>query len=174
MNDAPSGYRIEQALSAWQSTRARLLTEDADMAQDEAALSALLGPAEGDVRDILARLLRGAQHARDMADAASERVDQVRARQERYKRRAEQMRATAFAIMDALGERKIELPDLTASIAGGRQSVVIVDETAIPDAFVKISRTPDKTALLSSLKAGEAIPGAELSNGLPQLQIRGK
>ena len=138
MNDI-SGYKIEQAVSAWQSARSRLLAEDADLAHDEAALSALLGPEEGDVRDILARLLRGARHAASQAVAASDMAADIKAREARFKARAEAMRGTAFAIMDAIGERKIELPDLTATIRAGTVSAQITDETAIPEEYIRVT-----------------------------------
>lgn len=174
--DAPSGYRIEQALSVWQSARARLLNDDADLAHDEAALADLLGAEAGDVRNILARLLRGAVHAGAMASAAADQVEAMRGRQDRYKRRSESMRGTAFAIMDAIGEVKIELPDITASIRRGAQSATITDEAAVPDIYVEIvtTRKIDKAVLLSTLKSGESVPGAVLSNGLASLSIRTK
>ena len=54
----PSGYRIEQAMSVWESARERLLS--GELAQDDqAALTdELLGAAEGEVDDVLARVLR--------------------------------------------------------------------------------------------------------------------
>lgn len=168
----PSPYQIEQALSAWMSARARILSDD--LASDEAALAEMLGPETGDVMDILQRLLRGAMHAKDMAEAAGDRIEEIQARRDRYRRRADTMRGVAFSIMDAIGERKIELPDVTATIAAGRQSVVITDEAAIPDQFVRTKREPDKAALLAALKVGYEIPGAVLANGIDTLQLRTK
>ncbi|HET8636404.1 MAG TPA: siphovirus Gp157 family protein [Acidobacteriaceae bacterium] len=170
---APSGYKIEQVMSAWMAARARLAA-DPDMADDEAALYEALGPQEGDVRDILARLLRAASHSSDMHKAAKERAEAIAERADRYKRRAESLRTTAFSIMDLLGERKVELPDVTATISAGRPSVTIVDDSALPDRFIRVKREPDKSALLAALKSGEDIPGATLSNGSPSLQLRTK
>lgn len=174
MMDAPSGYRVEQALSAWHSARSRLLTEDADLAHDEAALSELLGSEEGDVRDVLARLLRAACMATLMANSAGEMANEIKARQDRYKRRADSMRGTAFAIMDALGERRLELPDLTASIRAGTPSVIITDEAALPAEYIRITKAPDKAAILADLKQGVVVEGAQLSNGIPSLAVRTK
>jgi hypothetical protein len=169
-----SGYRIEQALSTWQAARARLLSEDAELAHDEAALQLLLGDAEGDVQSILARLLRGAVHATSMATAAAEQIETMKGRQDRYKRRAENMRATAYAVMEVMNEARVELPDLTASIRKGVQSALITDEEAVPDIYVEVvtTRKIDKQTVLSVLKSGGEVPGAELSNGMPNLAIR--
>lgn len=173
---APSGYRVEQAVSAWQSARARLLADDADLAGDEAALAALLGPQDGEVRDILSRLLSATQHAAAMAEAAGAMIDNIAARRDRYKRRSEAMRGTIFAIMDAIGEPKQEFPHGTISISRGKSVAIITDDQALPDQYVTVvtTRKPDKAAILAALKDGEVIDGAELTNGLPSLTIRSK
>lgn len=173
---APSAWKIQQAIAAWQSTRSRLLAEDADLAHDEAALTGLLGPETGDVRDILGRLLSAAQHATAMADGAAEMLAALKGRQDRYKRRAEAFRGTIFAILDAVGERRAEFPHGTISIAAGRQAAIITDEDALPDRFVTVKtvRMPDKAAILTALKDGEVVDGAALANGMPTLSIRSK
>ena len=71
---------MEVALSAWHAARERLLAEDPALEHDEAMLVELLGPEEGEVEEILARLVRGAVHAESMADAASERIEAMRER----------------------------------------------------------------------------------------------
>ena len=176
MSDAPNGWKIEQAMAAWQSARQRLLADDGELAHDEAALAELLGEETGDVRSILGRLLRGSVHAKSMADAAGDIIDGIRARQDRYKRRSENMRSTAFAIMDAIDEPKIELPDLTASLRRGAPVAIITDESAVPEIYVEVvvTRKIDKAVILSALKSGEDVPGAILSNALPSLTIKVK
>ena len=171
---APSGYRIEQAVAAWQSARARLLHEDDELAHDESALIELIGAAEGDIETILARVLRAARHAKAMADAAALQIEEMQTRKARYSRRNDSMRATAFALMDALGKPKMELPDLTATIRKGQPSAVATNEDATPDIYVRIERKPDRATILSALKAGIPVEGWELSNSLPTLSIRTK
>ena len=171
---APSGYAIQAALSAWQSARMRLLAEDPSLEDDEAALVELLGPEEGAVEDVLARLLRGVLHAEDMCDAAKARAALIKGRADRYQHRAETMRATAFAVMDQIGLMKCELPDLTASVRSGVPKVEVVDEALLPEAFVETRtiRQVDKRTLLAALKSGAKVAGAELSNAAPSLQIK--
>lgn len=170
--DPPSGWKIEQAMSVWHSVRARLLNEDAGLAHDEAALSDLLGHEEGDVRDVLARVLRAAKHAESMADAAKEQIADMKGRQDRYKRRSEQLRATGFAILDAIGETRVELADLTASVRAGVPSLILSEDAVLPDEYVLVTRAPDRAAIVAGLKQGAVIDGAVLSNGLPYLAIR--
>lgn len=171
---APSGYKIEQVMATWMAVRARLLDDDPSLENDEAALTRLLGPVEGSVDDVLTRVLRGAVHAELMAKAADEQAKTIAARKKRYEARKESLRGVAFAILDTIGKRHFELPDLTASISTGHQGVSISDETKIPDKFVEIKtvRTPDKAVILSTLKSGEEVEGCSLANGLDYLTIR--
>lgn len=173
--DAPSPYKIEATLSAYQSARARLIEEDPSLEHDEAALVDLLGPEDGAVQDILARLLRGALYARDMANAADERAKATQGRRDRYKHRAETMVTAAFQIMNVTGERRVELPDLLATIRHGPQSVFVIDEDELPNAYWReeTKRTPDKALIGKALKAGYEVPGATLANGAESLQIKG-
>jgi hypothetical protein len=52
--------------------------------------------------------------------------------------------------------------------------VVITDPEAIPGAFMRVRREPDKTAIGAAIASGADIPGAEMRNGLPALTIRTK
>jgi hypothetical protein len=168
----PSGYKVEQAMATWASARARLLADDSGLEHDEAALDELLGAAEADVEEVLARLLRAARDAKAMAEASAGLIEDMQARKARYQRRNEAFRATAFAIMAALDRVKVEMPDLTASIRAGQPSVQITDEDQIPDLYVHMERRIDKQVIASVLKSGGEVPGAVLSNSLPTLALR--
>jgi hypothetical protein len=127
-----------------------------------------------EVDDVLVRLLRAMGEAQANEEAISRRVDALQAREARFAKQAEAYRAAVYAIFDALGMSKWRHAEFTASVTPGRPGVVITDEAALPDAFVRVERKPDKTAIKSALAAGEVIPGAELSNGLPTLTVRTK
>ncbi len=204
MNDAtkpaPSGWRIEQAMATWQSARARLLHDDPTLEDDEAALSNLLGPEAGDIRSILARVLRAAVHAKSIADAGARRVEEMQGRVKRYKGRSDTMRGLALAILEAIGETKAELPDMTVSIRSGQQVADVINVDLLPPIYVHevTVKTPDKELLLAALKqqaelrasllaeaelTGEVldetklpqgIPGAVLSVSLASLNVRTK
>ena len=170
--DAPSGWRIAQALAVWQSARSRIL--DADLGHDEAALAELLGPEEGDVREILERILRAARHASVMNKTALDMAADINARAARYKQRADALRGTAFSLMEVLGTPKVELADLTASIRSGVPTLILSEDTVLADEYVRVTRTPDKAAIIADLKQGIVIDGAVLSNGVPSLALRTK
>jgi hypothetical protein len=199
--DAPSGWRINDAMSAWQQARNRILTDDPDAEGDEAALLELLGPEQDDIESILNRLLRAAIHAQDMSEAAGKRAEEIKAREDRYMKRCVALRTAAYGVMDAMGRKKHELPDLTASVKAGSVSVFVINEDLIPDdckRTIPERKEPDKTVIARRLKAlrdwEEAkaraeqlgmdpesipdapsdVPGASLSNQMPTLQIRRK
>lgn len=171
---APSGFRVEQAMSIWGSVRARLLNEDESLEYDEAAITELLGEAEGNVKDILARVGRAAKHAEAMAESAKEMKSKLAAREKRYNDRNETLRGVAMAMMEALGTRKQEWPDMTISITNGRQGVVITDLDKVPDIYVEVKteRIPDKRTIASALNAKLDVPGAELRNAMDYVTIR--
>lgn len=171
---APSAWQIEQAMSALMSGRAALIASDQDLAADEAAMSDALRSETDDVFALLHRMLRASVAARSMADAAEEMAANITARRDRYKRRADALRSTVFAAMDALGIPKIELPDLTASIARGKPATIITDEAALPDEYWRTTRAVNKAAIADALKQGVVIPGVETTNAIPSLQVRTK
>ena len=171
---APSAWQIEQAMSALMSGRAALIANDPDLAADEAAMSDALRAETEDVFALLHRMLRASVAARSMADAAEEMAANIIARRDRYKRRADALRSAVFAAMDALGIPKIELPDLTASIARGKPAALITDEAALPEEYWRTTRAVNKSAVNDAIKNGVVVPGVEMTNAIPSLQVRTK
>ena len=169
----PSAYRIEQAMSIADGVRRRLLADDPDLADDETALRDMLD-GETDVYDLVRRMVRFSLDAASLAEAAASRADALAARRDRFKRRAESARAAAFGMLDALGNSKLADPEFTVSISPGKPGVIVTDEQALAAEFVRVSRSPDKTAIAAALKAGQVVAGAEMANGSPVLTIRSK
>jgi len=170
---APSAWTLQQVMSIAQATLARM-EADGTLDTDEAALMDVLRQEVPEVDDVLLRLLRAMGEARDNAESIDIRMGFLSARHDRFRRQAESYRAAVYAIFDALGMSKWRHAEFTASLSPGRPGVVVTDEAALPDSFVRVTRTPDKALIKSALAAGEVIPGAELSNGLPTLTVRTK
>lgn len=170
---APSPHRVEQAMSVAQSTMARLAAEGTiNPETDEAALLATLGEEGADIQRILRRFIAAALEADAFADAAKARIDAVAERRARYQRQHEAYRGAAFAIMDALGLKRVEDAEFTATIGKPRVQCVVTDETEIPDRYFETVRKLRRGDLADDVKAGVVVPGAELTNGLPSLTIR--
>ena len=66
--------------------------------------------------------------------------------------------------------KRIPAPDFTAyeSMTEGR---VIITGT-VADAWMRIKKEEDKVRIGEALRAGEVVPGAELSNPSPTLVVR--
>lgn len=168
----PSAWRMEQAMSVLQATAARLRTEDPDIAEDERLFADMLEGEGGDAMDVLDRVIRASIVAASFAEEAKARAAAVAERSARYKARADALRGCAFAALTALEMSKLERPDFTASVRAGRAAVFVEDEGAIPDAFVCVTRTPDKTLIGAALRAGQLVPGASMLDGIPSLAVR--
>lgn len=164
-----SPYHLGIVLSIAAATHARL-AEAGALDEDGAALLA----EAPDVETVLVRMLRAGDEAHHNAEAVGERIAALQARQARYKAQAEECRRAVMAIMDAAGLTKFRHPEFTVSLSAGRPGVVVTDESALPDRFVRVERKPNLSALREAMEDGEVILGAEWSNAAPRLTVRTK
>lgn len=155
---------------AYQRQRDRLLAEFPEMSEDPVLLSDTL---EGmfDTNTVIASFIRRAREDEANADALAGMLKDMGARRSRLQLRADKYRASALAMMDAIGMRKLEQPDFTASIRAVPPRVEIEDEAAIPDDLCKVVRTPDKTKIKEALSIGP-VDGARMTNGGETLTLR--
>lgn len=166
---APNAWQLEQAMSAFQSARERMRVQS-----DDETLAELMETG-ADVQSLLLAVIRAAMEADAMAEMAKARLEDLQARKKRYETRYDTLRAVVFAVMDALGERKIEAPDFTVSIGKPRASLIVTDESEIPDEYWRIERRLDRAKLNDDVvKNGVVITGAMVANGVPSLTIRTK
>lgn len=98
--------------------------------------------------------------------------DNLRARGDAAKKRAEAMKTHLAQSMTAVGKDKITTSKAALSFRKST-SVSVLDDTKIPDDLCKIetTRKPDKTAIGKLLKTGEYVPGAELAESM-NLQVK--
>lgn len=96
----------------------------------------------------------------------------LRARQGRYERRIEGLRAMALNLLTYADVRKLELPQATLSVSAGQRKVLITDEASLPDDCFRIKREPNKIEIKRRIEGGDDIPGATLSNAEPHLSMR--
>jgi len=62
--------------------------------------------------------------------------------------------------------------EIAVSLAKGRESVAVDNESIIPDEFVEVKRQPKKTEIATAINAGQAVPGARIEQGKPSLRIK--
>ena len=168
-----SDPRIPVLAAEYRRQRDGLLAAYPELAEDEAALVDTLDGIT-DAVDFIARFARFAREDEAMAKALSTMQSDMAERKSRLEARADKRRSVALALMNAIGEKKIIRPDLTITVQAGRPAVRITDEAELPDAYFRVTKSPDKTAIKESIERGEPVPGAVLSNGSEQLMIRAK
>lgn len=169
---APSAWTIQAALALANAALQRL--DQAGVETDAAALAAYLAQEAPEVDAVLLRLLRAQDEAARESKVLADRIEDLSGRRGRFDRRHAEYRIAIAGIMETLGLTKWHHAEYTASLYPGRPGVVVTDSDALPDAFVRVTRAPDKAAIKDALEAGEAVPGAELANGMPTLTIRSK
>jgi hypothetical protein len=135
----------------------------ADMLEAETGLNELLSRAVAVMLDTDAKI-----------DGIGDLMTTLKARCNRFEQRSDAMRALMFKLLQEAGVRKVELPIATLSIRTGQQKVIITDEAALSDKYVRIKREPDKTAIKEAITGGVMVMGAELSNREESLTVRVK
>lgn len=122
--------------------------------------------------DVLTRLVNIERDADSMSRAVSSRIADLQTRKARADKRKDMARTLILRVKQAVGIKKAPLVEATVSVSKGRDSVEIVDETAVPPRFLKVVKTPDKTLIKAALDAGKAVRGAEIKTGEPTITVR--
>lgn len=170
-----NGYKIQQVLAIWHSVQIELSHAETD-AEDMTPnlIYKKMDTANTNVTELLSFIVMEALTCEDLANAAIDRAKTIRKRSEWLLAKAEKLRHTALEIMQVVDMRRLVRPEFTASVGEGRAKVVITDETAIPDEYMRIVKEPIKSEIAADLKYGVIIPGAEMSETRPTLRVRTK
>lgn len=141
------------------------LAEDEDLRADmlEGSTSAY---------EVLRRLVGIERDADSMAKAVAARISDLQARKARNEKRKEAMRALMLRVMRAADIKKAPLPEATVSVGRKAASVEIEDETSIPPRFLRVVKSPDKTAIKEALLAGKAVRGAKMGEPGETISVR--
>lgn len=142
-----------------------------ELAEDEQLRADML-EGETNLHAVLERLLGVEREANSLAAAVANRIADLQSRKARAERRKEAMRGLMLRLLKAADLQKAPLTEATISVTKGRDSVEITDEAAVPARFLKVVKTPDKTAIGEALKAGKTVKGAALKTGEPTLSVR--
>lgn len=127
---------------------------------------------ETDIVEAIAKLMRAVDLDAALVDGINARKKELDDRKTRLENRIASIKATVLWAMEETGRKKIELPDMTLSARLGTPSVVIENEDEIPDDFMDVKVTPNKTRIKDILKGGNPVPGCRLSNGANTLSVR--
>lgn len=144
---------------------------DPDSDLDPELFADTLAGLEGEAEDKIHNVIRYARNLEADADAIKQAMVSMKIRLDAKRRRAEHLREYAMDGMQVIGKRKLEWPDFVASVAPSPDSVVVDDETAVPDDYCRYTRALDKTVIKQALKDGHTVPGCHLEAGT-HLRIR--
>ena len=163
--------RVDEAIEQLRAAAAALEAEHPDLAADERAwLDTLDGMTDG--LDLAEWLAERVLHLSAMEDAAAERAKTLHARARRFAAEQERIKGLILALVDAAGGKKVVRASLTLSPRATAPKLIEVDAAQTPDAFlVQPPPEPNKAAIKDAIKAGQDVPGWQLSNGGRSLAI---
>lgn len=104
-------------------------------------------------------------HLESQAILASQEIERLKVRRNRFLSRAERLEQYAIRIMRSLEVRKLEGRTASLTLRTNQPAVHIDDELAVPTIYLatKIETHPDKRAIKAALDRGETVPGAHLA-----------
>lgn len=149
-----------------------LLLREFPQLKDDEELLADTVEGQTKLHEIMEKFLSAMRENETLAEAVSQRIGKLRERQTMLTHRAQFLRQLMHRILEQSGVKSVALPEAKISVVNSPDKVIITDETAIPDAFMRITKEPNKTAIKNALKSGTYIPGATLSNGGSTIQVR--
>ena len=149
-----------------------ILLDQFPQLKDDQDLLADMLEGQTDFNEVIASLAKDIKMAKANAAGIKELTKELKERQARFEAKEEFCRSLILKLMEAAGVRKLTLPVATVNITNVSPSVVIVDESAIPDDFMRIKKEPNKTAIKAALETGQSIAGAVMSNGSTTVSIR--
>lgn len=130
---------------------------------------------ETDLFECLTVLVEEVQEDAMLLAGLREQIEALGTRKARMERTIETKRNLMLMAMEKVNLPSVKLAAATLTVSTTPAQAVIKDESLIPSRFWEAKDpTLDKAELASALRAGEQIPGAELSNGGVKLTLRVK
>jgi hypothetical protein len=148
------------------------LLEDFPELQDDDVLRLDTIEGETEAFEIAERLTRLHVHAKAMRDAVKGEREALASRQERYDSQAKRASESLQTLLNAIGERKLELGPGTVSLRKTPASILVHDVDDLPQGYFVTKRQADKRAIKAAIDGGDTIPGAELVPGGEAIQVR--
>lgn len=129
---------------------------------------------ETDLYELLNQLVKQRQETLATIRAIDEYLKkELLERKARLEHKVEGIEVTALRLMKDAGISTHRAPLATISASKGRMRLNIPDESAVPDAYCKIERKPDKAAIKDYLLFNQP-NWASLEQGPPTLTVRTK
>lgn len=107
-----------------------------------------------------------------LADAIEAAAKSMKERAARVRRRSDSIRQYLLSNMVSAGITSVESAELSIKVKKNPPSVIVEDETVVPEQFKALPPPPpppaprvDKKAVADAIKAGETVPGCRLEQG---------
>lgn len=142
-----------------------------DLADDEEMRADVL-EGETEIDEVLTRIIGHIQAAELNDELTAKLAQKYTARRKQFQRRSDFFRALVLRIMTMADLRKKVLPAGTISVRNLIKKAIINDEEKLPDAYIKITKTPDRAKITNALNDGDEVDGASLSNGGETISLR--
>lgn len=138
------------------------------------AIETTIGALSGEVGDQAENLVKLIKNIEADAVGVSNEIDRLRARKAQMEARIVSIRDGIKGVMQASGMDKVRTELFSITLAKGRESVYLADESLIPDDYVTVKTVinPDKKAIADAFKSGEEVPGCEMRRGEPSIRIK--
>lgn len=87
--------------------------------------------------------------------------------------RVDRLRGALLRFLQDIGEKSMPLPEATLSVSTGQPAMLgEPDVEALPEAWVKITKSANRVLIRQAMLEGAAVDGCELSNAEPRLTMR--
>jgi hypothetical protein len=162
-------HETSRALEAMKVLRSQI----SDMADGDEDFIRDTLEGETDLEGLVGKLL--ASIGEDEAHEAGLKayLDDMKARKDRFGKRADTKRTLIANALEIAGQKKVETPFATVTLAAVKPKAIVTEEADIPTDYWKPQAPKlDLTALSAALRDGAEIPGATLSNGSITVTIR--
>lgn len=171
---APSSYKVMEASNELARVRDMLLAICPEIEEDQQLFADMIEGEAYDALRVIERLIEASIETDALADAVRVRKADITARLARFERRRDACRTVALRVLESINLRRLERPTFTVSVANRPPHILITDQSALDEIYIRVTREPDKDAIKAGLRNGEEVRGAVLSNGGTGLTVRTK
>jgi hypothetical protein len=124
------------------------------------------------MQEFLTMVVREIDDAKALRDGTKSRLDELKARRDRFERRYQSLRELIRRTLEIANLHKFEMPEATLALRQSDRKVVGYAEAQdLPDDLCRIKRELDLEKIKKALLEGNAIDGLALSNGGSVLSI---
>ena len=161
---------IARDIAIYMDLKQQLMAEFDLLGDDEALLTTLDGATN--IKDRLIHLMRYAKEQEAFAGALKELIADMEVRKARFETRSQRLRAVVLWAMGEMGEKRLDAPDITATMSAGKRELIVTDEKSAIECYPRC-RPPelDRRSLRELLETDEDRSYAHLGNARPSLRI---